>query len=125
MRVLLDSNIVINLLDRQYLFLTYRLNGFDIEVSAISKKEVLGFTRLSDAVFGAFKSVFDKLSSHPITNEIIEAAVALRRLRKMSLRDAVIAATARNHCLTLVTRNIRNFQWIPNLIILNPFDDTF
>jgi toxin FitB len=48
--------------------------------------------------------------------------VALEQ-RKMSLGDSLIAATALAQGLTLVTRNIRDFQWIETLDVLNPFED--
>jgi toxin FitB len=40
----------------------------------------------------------------------------------MSLGDAIIAAMALVHDLTLVTRNIEDFQWISELSLLNPID---
>jgi len=41
----------------------------------------------------------------------------------MSLSDAIIAATALEHDLTLVTRNLKDFEWIEGLKLLNPVDD--
>ena len=40
----------------------------------------------------------------------------------MSLGDALIAATALDHELTFATRNTKDFDWIPNLSLINPFD---
>jgi hypothetical protein len=40
----------------------------------------------------------------------------------MSLGDALVAGTALAHGLTLVTRNVEDFQWIQGLSLLNPFD---
>jgi toxin FitB len=40
----------------------------------------------------------------------------------MSLGDALVAGTALVHGLTLVTRNVDDFQWIQGLSLLNPFD---
>jgi predicted nucleic acid-binding protein len=40
----------------------------------------------------------------------------------MSLGDALVAGTALVHGLTLVTRNVEEFQWIQGLSLLNPFD---
>ncbi len=53
---------------------------------------------------------------------VILRAIALRQEKKMSLGDAVIAATALVHGLTLVTRNVDDFRHIADLKILNPFD---
>jgi len=62
------------------------------------------------------------MSEHAVTPECIDHAVALRRQQKISLGDALIAATALANSLTLVTRNARDFQWIAGLALLNPFD---
>ncbi len=39
----------------------------------------------------------------------------------MTLGDALVAATALAHGLTLVTRNVDAFKWIAGLALLNPF----
>jgi len=39
----------------------------------------------------------------------------------MALGDALVAGTALTHNLTLVTRNTKDFDWIKNLPLLNPF----
>ncbi|QEP42990.1 hypothetical protein D5085_07580 [Ectothiorhodospiraceae bacterium BW-2] len=42
--------------------------------------------------------------------------------RKMSLGDAVIAATALEYQQTLATRNIDDFEWIEGLRLINPME---
>ena len=58
----------------------------------------------------------------PLSQAVLDQAVTLRRQRKMSLGDALVAGTALVHGLTLVTRNVEDFQWIQGLLLLNPFD---
>ena len=58
----------------------------------------------------------------PLSQTVLDQAVALRQQRKMSLGDALVAGTALVHGLTLVTRNVEDFQWIQGLSLLNPFD---
>ena len=53
---------------------------------------------------------------------VLDQAVVLRQQRKMSLGDALVAGTALAHGLTLVTRNVEDFQWIRGLSLLNPFE---
>ena len=55
--------------------------------------------------------------------EIAERAIALRQQRKMGLGDAIIAATALVHGLTLVTRNMDDFKHVSGLDLINPFAD--
>jgi toxin FitB len=45
---------------------------------------------------------------------------ALRQQRKMSLGDATIAATAMVHQLPIATHNVTDFQWVPNLTVIDP-----
>jgi toxin FitB len=39
----------------------------------------------------------------------------------MKLGDAIIAATALEHGVPLVTRNVDDFKHIPGLQVINPF----
>ena len=57
----------------------------------------------------------------PLSQAVLDQAVALRQQRKVSLGDALVAGTALVHGLTLVTRNVQDFQWIQGLSLLNPF----
>ena len=57
-----------------------------------------------------------------ISWDVLEAAIALRQQRKMSLGDALVAGTALHHNLALVTRNTGDFEWIDSLAVLNPFE---
>jgi predicted nucleic acid-binding protein len=58
----------------------------------------------------------------PLTDEIAELAIELRRRGRIKLPDAVIAATALHHDLTLVTSNVKDFEGIEGLRIYNPFE---
>ena len=48
--------------------------------------------------------------------------VEIRKLNKIKLPDAIIAATALVHILSLVTRNAADFKNILGLKFINPFD---
>jgi predicted nucleic acid-binding protein len=51
-----------------------------------------------------------------------QPAIALRQQRKMSLADSILAATALENDLELVSRNVDDFKWIAGLRLVNPFD---
>lgn len=51
---------------------------------------------------------------------VIEKAITLRQQRKMSLADAVIAATAMEHRQPLATRNLKDFDWVEGLDVVDP-----
>ncbi len=57
-----------------------------------------------------------------LTDDIIAQAILLRQQRQMSLGDSLIGATALLHNLTMVTVNVKDFNWIDNLNVINPIE---
>lgn len=62
----------------------------------------------------------------PVTQSIAErwghlAATAKRNGVTLAVVDGVLAATAVEHRLTLVTRNVRHFA-LPDIVLLNPWE---
>ena len=55
-----------------------------------------------------------------ITHNVTAYCVNIRRNRKIKTPDAIIAATAMAHGLTLVTNNEKDFSNISGLEIINP-----
>lgn len=45
----------------------------------------------------------------------------LRQNKKISLADSIVAATALENKLTLVTHNTKDFDWIVGIRLLDPF----
>jgi predicted nucleic acid-binding protein len=120
--MLIDSNIIIYAAKPEHKPLRTFIAEHTPLVSAISYVEVLGYHKLTDQERRHFESFFAAASVLAISQSILDQAVKLRQLRKMSLADALIAATALVYQLTLVTRNTKDFDWVPNLHILNPFE---
>jgi toxin FitB len=56
---------------------------------------------------------------YDLTEEIILKTIALRKSRKIKIPDAIIAATALIYDLILITHNIRDFESISNLQLLD------
>jgi toxin FitB len=56
-----------------------------------------------------------------ISDAVLQQAIKLRQVRKVTLGDSLVAATALVHGRTLVARNAKHFEWIPGLTVLNPF----
>ena len=111
--MLLDSNIIIYAAKPEYSHLCDLIAKNSPVLSAVSYVEVLGYHRLM--------AFFKAATVLPITDAILETAIALKQQQKLSLGDSLIAATAIYHSLTLVTRNTKDFEWIPSLRLLNPF----
>ncbi len=56
-----------------------------------------------------------------ISPKVIEYWIQIRRVTKIKLPDAIIAATALTHNITLITNNEKDFMRIEGLKILNPY----
>ncbi|MDJ1185617.1 type II toxin-antitoxin system VapC family toxin [Roseofilum casamattae] len=120
--MLLDSNIIIYSAQPEYTNLRELVAENSPAVSAISYLEVLGYHQLTEQQCQYFEAFFQVAEVLPISEEVLIQAVALRQQRRLSLGDAIIAGTALGHQLTLITRNVDDFQWIADLNLLNPFD---
>ncbi|MBA4068041.1 MAG: PIN domain nuclease [Isosphaera sp.] len=117
----LDSNIIIYAGQPAHADLRRSLAAHPPVVSAASYVEVLGYHKLTETERLALEEFFACATILPITRDVVDAAVALRQSRKMTLGDALVAATALVHNLDLVTRNAKDFAWIVGLRVHNPF----
>jgi toxin FitB len=91
-------------------------------VSVVSQVETLGYTRITSNQIRYFQSLFRILKHVPIDDKVIQKAIELRQVRKISLGDAFIAASAIVVGADLVTRNTSDFTGIPGLNVINPID---
>ncbi|WP_232460884.1 type II toxin-antitoxin system VapC family toxin [Thermococcus gorgonarius] len=91
-------------------------------VSIITKIEFLGWKGHTPEGFEKSKEFISFAHVIPLTNEIADVAIELRRKVSIKLPDAVIAATTLLHGLTLVTRNVKDFEKVEGLKIYNPFE---
>lgn len=120
--MLIDSNIIIYSAQPEHVELRSFIAEHTPAVSAVSVVEVLGYQELSDSDRTKLEAFFDTATVLPLDDEVIWEAVRLRQLRRMTLGDALVAATALVGERTLVTRNTSDFDWIPELTVLNPVD---
>ena len=122
---LLDSNIIIGYLAAKITTpgMTLISNIVDQKprISVISQIEVLRFndTPENEKVLAAF---VDSSIIHTLSPAIVQRTIELCKQIKIKLPDAIIAATALTENLTLVTRNNNDFENIPNLKLLNPWE---
>lgn len=119
---LLDSNIVIYATQPANGWLRTDILSQPFAISQATRVEVLGWHKLTSQdktdleIFLAAGVVLS------ISDAIADRAIALRQVRKFSLGDALIAATALEHDLELATRNADDFKYVPGLKWSNPFD---
>jgi predicted nucleic acid-binding protein len=91
--------------------------GHRIAYSVITRCELFAGSNTDERLIGALLEPFAELG---VDRAIAERAGRLRRGRSIRTPDALIAATALEHGLRLLTRNRRDFETIPGLRLEAP-----
>lgn len=123
--VLLDTNIIIYAANNsvEYDHLRELLGvHIDLGVSIITHVESLGFPNIDAMEEGVIKGLLATITAFEVNNDIVDKAVVLKKMKRMSLGDAFIAATALVHGCELWTNNTDDFKHIPGLKLYNPFE---
>ena len=118
---LLDSNILIYARDPKNRFLDEYVVAEGAAVSEISLGEVLAYPGLSERQERDYEIFLSLLRMLPVSRETWVKAAKLCRESRCKLADGVIAATALEHQLILVTRNTKDFKSIKGLKTVDPF----
>lgn len=113
--MLLDSNIIIYAAQPKYVALRNWLESQWYAVSDLTRLEVLGYHKLNRQHSEYFHHFFIYCPRYPISSEVIDKAITIRRNYAMSLGDAIIGATAFHHNLKLCTNNMMDFQAVKEL----------
>jgi predicted nucleic acid-binding protein len=119
--MLLDSNILIYLAQPGGEKLQAQLTSAQPAASLISRVEALGFHRITPEEEARLDKLFAWVEVLPVSDAVADAAIILRKQRRMNLGDSLISATAMLYNLPLVTRNVDDFKHVPGLQIINPF----
>jgi predicted nucleic acid-binding protein len=90
-------------------------------LSVITKIEALSWRNTDIAKENIVRLFVDFSNVIALSDMIVDECIAIRRNRKMKTPDAIIAATAIVYDFTLLTSDA-DFNRIPNLRILNPFN---
>jgi len=90
-------------------------------VSVITKIEVLGFNA-PQAYNTLLINFMNDANIIDLVAAITDQSIVLRKLYKIKLPDAIIAATAMVHKLVLITRNTKDFGSIAALKTINPYE---
>jgi len=118
--MILDSNLIIYAARPEYPGLRRLIAARSPAVSAVSVVEVLGDHKLSATDRAHFEAYFAAAEVLPLSDSVVARAVAVRQVRKMTLGDALVAATARVFGRELLTHNTRDFEGVPSLIVSDP-----
>ncbi|MCH2450235.1 MAG: type II toxin-antitoxin system VapC family toxin [Gracilimonas sp.] len=117
--ILLDSNIIIYAAQPAYRELRKWLEKQVFAISELSRLEVMGYHRIEEDKREYFHQFFNVSRILPISEEVIETAIPIRRTYNMSLGDAVIAATAIHYGCKLCTNNQKDFKKVDKLRLVN------
>lgn len=121
-RYLLDTNTVLdymgNKLPSKAKTALAQIIDDEINLSVINKIELLGFTKVEQDLidFVSYSNIC------PMDDDIVEKTIEVRRLYKIKLPDAVIAAIALHNGFVLVTNNTKDFKNIKGVEVINPHE---
>jgi predicted nucleic acid-binding protein len=113
-RILLDSDVLVDHLRGHRRIVAGR---DELHVSAITRAELCSGRGADER---RVRRLLEPVTDLPVDSAIAERAGRLRRDSRRRLPDALIAATALEHRLTLVTRNLRDFEGIRGLKVRPP-----
>jgi len=126
-RYLLDTNILIyffaDTLPVQEIPKIEHILKESFNISIITKIEFFGFEKYSQDEFSRELEFIGHATVIPLTDEIADRVIDLRRKIRIKIPDAVIAATCLDGDFTLITRNEKDFLDIAGLELYNPFTE--
>jgi len=125
-KYLWDTNTAIYYLQKQFSPAAERLmdailQEFQPAISAITEIELLCWKTATEQDLKVVKDFIEDSIVFELEAAIKNKTVEIRRHQKIKLPDAVIAATALDHNLTLITRNTDDFKSVPGLNVFNPW----
>ena len=121
--ILADRNLIIYAASGKYPDLVEWFAENKPVVSAVTLVEVLGYHKLKVDEKVVLENLFAELSVVYPSIEVFQKAIELRQQRNVSVSDAVIAATAIFHNLSLATHNTSDFDWIDGLDLVDPLEE--
>jgi predicted nucleic acid-binding protein len=113
-RILVDTDVLVDHLRGHQRFVP---GGDDVYVSVVTRAELFSGRGVEER---RVRRLLEPMTNVPIDSAIAERAGRLRRGTKYRLPDTLIAATAIELRLTLVTRNIRDFEGMRSLRVRKP-----
>jgi predicted nucleic acid-binding protein len=113
-RLLLDSDVLVDHLRGHRRLVA---GNDELFVSSIIRAELFSGRGTQEQ---RVRRLLAPMTELPVHRAIAERAGRLRRAIPLRMPDALIAATALEHRLTLVTRNRRDFEAVPKLKLRAP-----
>ncbi len=89
----------------------------ELHVSSVTRAELFAGRGAEER---RIRALLEPMTNHSVDGAIAERAGRLRRTTSIRLPDALIAATALEHRLRLITRNMRDFRGVKRLRLREP-----
>lgn len=126
-KYLWDTNTVIYFLQKQFpavaeKFVDGTLQDSPPAISAITEIELLCWKTDNQKDLEVLHNFIEEAMVFELEKTIKLKTAEIRKVHKIKLPDAIIAATALIHNLTLITRNTKDFKSIDGLKVINPFE---
>lgn len=126
-KYLWDTNTAIYYLQQQFpaspeKFIDSILPNSPPAISVITEIELLCWKTLTELDLSVLHSFIADAWVFELEQAVKRKTANLRQAHKIKLPDAIIAATALVHDLTLLTRNTKDFNKINGLLLINPHD---
>ena len=123
-RFLVDTNVIIdytsNRLDDKGSAFAENIFNTGFNTSVVVKIEVLGYND-APAKMQLLEEFLATATIYPLDDAITQKTIELRRIKKLKLGDAIIAATALVSNLSIITRNTSDFKDIDGLTCIDPY----
>ena len=125
-RYLADTNTIIDLVIGRLpvagiVWLEQQLREQTVAISVITRIELLTKTEPASE-YATMQAFVQSVTVLPLDEPTIQHTIRLRQQHRVKLPDAIIAATALAHGLTLITRNVSDFRALAGLVVLNLHD---
>lgn len=119
--MIFDTNILIYL--SKYTLKPEELIKQDSSISIVTKMEASGYTFQNIEEYKLLSDICDVLSITPLSDDIANETIRLRKTYRVKLADGIIYSTALVPNMPLFTNNISDFKSLDGRVkLVNPFE---
>ncbi len=113
---LVDTNTIIDYLENRLPETSINLiDNIPIQLSVIFRIELLAWQKASDEQLTVLNGFISASTVFNLDESIILKSIEIKKIYRLKLPDAIIAATATTNNLNLLTRNLKDFEKVIEL----------